>query len=121
MTMLPGPVSNATTSSSVAFGGMNVTLAMPPMFCMRAREFRMTQLAPIEVRDERRAVTARGDVAHAQIAHRDDAGALGDDGGLSDRERGARRDRLIEPRQRSASTAPSSDADDARSSGRPRR
>ena len=59
----------------------------------------MAQLAPVEVGDERRALAAGGDVAHAQVADGDDAGALGDDGGLADGERRARRDRLVEPRQ----------------------
>ena len=59
----------------------------------------MAQLAPIEVSDERRAMAARGDVAHAKIAHRDDAGTLGDDGRLPDRKRRTGRDRLVEPRQ----------------------
>ena len=99
---------------------MKVTLAMPPMFCMRAREFGWRSWPQSKYGDERRAVTAGGDVAHAQVADGDDAGALGDDGGLADRERRARHDRLIDPRT-SAVDGSASGADDARSSGRRRR
>ena len=71
-----------------------MTFAIPPMFCMARASFGWRSMPQSKYGDERRAMAAGGDVAHAQVADRDDAGALGDDRGLTDRERRARRDRL---------------------------
>ena len=48
ITMLPGPVSNAITSSGAAPGGITVILAMPPIFSAMRVRFAMTEQQVID-------------------------------------------------------------------------
>ena len=78
MTMFPGPVSNAITCSGVARGGITVMLAMPPMFsAIRVREG-MAKEKIVHKGNQRRPLTAGGDVARAEVGNHRDARALRD-------------------------------------------
>ncbi len=84
ITMLPGPVSNAITSSGFAFAGITVMFAMPPMFsAMRAR-LGMPEELIVEKRNQRRAFAAGRHVAGTKIGDGLDARALGDHRRLAD-------------------------------------
>ena len=63
---------------------------MPPMFCSARAPPRLPEQRPVDVGHQRRALAARGHVPGAEVAHHGDAGALGDDGGLAELQRGGR-------------------------------
>ena len=64
---------------------------MPPMLST-ATLFGPREEHPVRVRDERRALSAGGDVGGAEVGDDGEARARGDDGGVADLEGGAARD-----------------------------
>ena len=64
--MLPGPVSNAITSSGFASGGIAVIFAMPPIFSATRPSFAVAIQQVIDERHQRRAVSSRRHIARCE-------------------------------------------------------
>jgi len=94
MSMLAGPVSKAKTWDGFAFAGITVMLAMPARFRDTRPIFRGDREGSRR-RDERRALSALRDIGGTKVGDGGDAGARGDDGGLSDLQRGGGRAALV--------------------------
>ena len=78
MTPTPGPVSNARTPSISPCGGTTVTLPMPPRFWRPRHSDPEAKSMASAIETRGRALPARGDIAHAEIADDIDSRALGD-------------------------------------------